>query len=125
MIGGRPLRLAVIGTVVVLVGFLVQIADVTLSDGARGLGRGLVLAAAVVVAAVFYQAWGSTRHHPARFHAATAGALLGGAFVAAAVFSKSSHTLVGSTPMIAAGAFALVAALLAAHPQTAKPGDRR
>lgn len=125
MNGGRGYRLAVIGAVVVLVGLVLQLADVTLSDSVRGLGRGLVLAGAVVVAVVFYQAWGTTKRHSLRLHAGTAMALLGGALVAAAVFTSATDTLVGSTPLIAVGSIALLAAIVAGRPQTITTEDRR
>ena len=125
MQGGRWHRLALIATVVIAAVLVTQVAADSLSDTVLGIGRGLALAAAVVAAGSFYQAWGSARGRAIPDHVATAAALLGGAAVAAAVFSTSTGTMFGDTTLAVVGIGALAGALIATRPRTPRLGENR
>lgn len=125
MRGGRWHRLALIATVVISAVLVTQIAADTLSATTVGIGRGTALAAAVVAAGSFYQAWGSARGRAVPDHAATAAALLGGAAVAAAVFSRSTGQMFGDTTLAVAGVIALAGALVVTRPRTPQTGEDR
>lgn len=108
------------GNVVVVVAVVVLlavfgadvVAGVGWSDGAALGAKVAAVAAALLVAGVCYQRWGSvtTEQRTPLVHAAAGASLVGGAALASAVTSAADDRVVGGSPLATVGVAALVAA---------------
>lgn len=118
------MRFPFLATCLVAVVFAVDLTT-DLDGSARGLLRGLVVAAGAVVAGVFYQRWSTLPERTVPHHAMAALAMLGGALVASSAFSTGAGVF-GNSVTASLGLAALWISLLAARATLATPtGVRR
>lgn len=115
----RLVAIATAGEIAVLVLLVLDLVADGLGDTAVTVGRGAALVAAFVVAGVIYQGWSVATRRPPALHVAAGVALLGGAFVAAAVFAPpATGEILGTTPFSLLGVGGLVVAVLLAQLST-------